>query len=505
VIPVRPAFLALTLAAACGAGGAAHAAQAAQPVPDAMANQPDPRDYVTRADTNLTARGNPMRFGGMNISWLGLRDDTGRPEDARVPTDFEVNDALKTVQIMGAGTIRVASLAASAGCALCLTPSVGQTNPDALARADHLLRIARDAGLKIVVPLAGAGHCAPANATDSAIDPVSGTQCVFAHARGLPESEFYTDPNLRAAFTRHVVALLNHLNPETGLAWKDDPTIMAWENCDDCGQGMDNQALAGWTEFLGQAIKSVDTRHLYENGAFAGRIGAPGGPDAAMLALPSVDIIGDLIAPPPGTAPDIFTAAQQEANKAGRVYLIDSYAWTPAHWATTDNLVDFLAAIVADRAVAGALLSELGAHADQGGWLPPTRPDQPVLNYPGAPTGQIDTATVAPRARAIRRFSFSMMDLSPIAFAQPDPPQIISAIHGKLVWRGAPGATTYSVSRSTDVIASGSWETLCEQCVTDANPSWQDPSVPSGNVWYRLTPYNSNLHNGLPSAPAQDK
>jgi hypothetical protein len=286
---IRPALLALALAGASGACVAAFAAQASPPVPDAMATQPDPREYVTRADTNLTALGNPLRFGGMNISWLGLRDDSGRPEDARVPTEFEITDALKTVQSMGAGFIRVASLTASAGCAQCLAPSPGKTNPDALAYVDHILKMARDAGLKIVVPLAGAGHCAD----DSAIDPVAGTQCVFTHARGLPESAFYTDPQVRAAFARHVVALLNHLNPETGLAWKDDPTIMAWENCDDCGQGMDNQALAGWTEYLGQAIKAIDRRHLYENGAFAGRLGASpvsgsgGGPDAAMLALPS--------------------------------------------------------------------------------------------------------------------------------------------------------------------------------------------------------------------------
>lgn len=506
MILVRPSVralapLALAVAAACGVCVAAFAAQASPPVPDAMANQPDPREYVTRADTNLTALGNILRFGGLNISWLGLRDDTGRPEDARVPTDFEVGDAIKTAQIMGAGTIRVASLAASAGCALCLTPSPGQTNPDALAYADHLLRIARDAGLKIVVPLAGAGHCA----VDGTIDAVSGTQCVFTRVRGLPERAFYADPDMRAEFASHVVALLNHLNPETGLAWKDDPTIMAWENCDDCGQGVDNQALAGWTEFLGQAIKAVDKRHLYENGAFAGRIGMAGGPDAAMLALPSVDIIGDLIAPPPGTAPDIFAAARRAVNRAGRVYVIDNYAWTPSHWTNADSLIDFLAAIVADRAVAGAFLSDLGAHADQGGWLPSPRPDQPVLNYPGGPTGQIGTATVAPRARAIRHFSFSMMDMDPPAFAQPDPPQIISAAQGRLVWRGSPGATTYSVSRSADVTASGSWETLCDQCVTDANPSWQDPAVPSGHVWYRLTPYNFNLHNGLPSAPVQDK
>jgi len=476
----------------------AAAAQASTPVPDAMANQPDPREYITRADTNLMALGNQLRFGGINVSWLGLRSDSGRPDDARLPTDFEMGDALKTVQMMGAGYIRVTSLAATAGCPQCLMPSAGELNEDTLKHADHVLKLARDAGVKIIAPLAGDGAC-PAGGP---IDPVRGTPCVFAHASGLPVSEFYANPQIRAAFASHITRLLNHINPETGLAWKDDPTILAWENCDLCGAGIDTKTLADWTEFVGRTIKRVDQRHLYENGAFAGRLATV---DASMLALPSVDIVGDHIAPSPGSPPALFTDAQQAVNQAGRAYIIDAYDWTPSHWSTDADFDAFLAAIVKDRAVAAALVGDLGAHASGGGWLPETRPDQPTLYFPSAPTRQVSAAAMAPRTRAVRRFSYRMMDLPPISFAPAAAPTIIAVEHGRVTWQAGTGAATYSIARTSDLITTGSWDTVCDQCATDTNPSWQDPSPPRGPVWYRITPYNANAHAGVPSEPVKNK
>ena len=489
---------ALLLAATC----AAQAAQSSVPSPDAMATQPDGRDFITRSEMNLMSLGTPMRFAGFNVSWLGLRSDTGLPQDGHLPTRYEVADALGTVQAMGAGYIRVASLVASAGCALCLAPAPGEINPQTLAYVDHILRLARDDGLKLVLPLAGSGAC-PASAP---ADPVAGTQCVFTRARNLPVTAFYTDSTVRADFLRHIVSLLNHVNPETGLAWKDDATILAWENCDGCGDGVDNAALTGWTEFLGHALKAADKYHLYENGAFAGRLGTGANvPTADQIGTPSVDIVGDRLAPKPGTAPNYFTAAQQSVTQAGKVYVVDSYGWAPSNWTTLDDLEAFFTEMERDRLITGVFSTDLGAHADQGGWLPPTRPGVQMLYYPQAPTPQVDAASMGQRARAVRRLVYRMMDLSPIAFALPDQPEILSAQHGKLTWRGAPGAITYSIERSSDLTQTGSWTILCDRCVTDADPHWQDPAVPTEPVWYRITPYNPNMHIGLPSDPIKNQ
>jgi mannan endo-1,4-beta-mannosidase len=473
------------------------------PTPDAIATQPDPRDYITRSDSNLQAQGNALRFGGMNISWLGLRDDSGRPADAHPPTGYEVQDAFATVNAMGAGYIRALSLGASAGCDQCLASAPGAVNPDALKHLDHVLKLARDAGLKIIIPLAGPGNDCPA---EGAPDPVYGTPCVFARWRGKPDASFFSDTQLRADFAQYVTTLLRHLNPETGIAWKDDPTIVAWENCDGCGAHEDAKTLADWTEFLGRTIKAADTRHLYENGAFAGRFGKqPNAVGAELLNLPSVDIIGDRINAHLGQQADLFTDAVQAVTAANRIYVIDEYGWTPAQFATPDDLQAFQSAIATNRTVTGAFVSDLGAHADQGGYLPPARPNQQPLYFPGVAGKGMDEAAMQARARAVRRFSYRMMDLLPIAFQQNDPPEIISVLHGKIHWRGSAGTLKYSIERSSDISTGGSWETVCDQCVTDADPVWQDPKLPSGPVWYRLTPFNANMHVGLPSDPVQSQ
>jgi mannan endo-1,4-beta-mannosidase len=502
VAAVAGRLLAILLLAAGPSAAATQPAPPFTPAANAMAAQPDPRDFITRADTGLLTQGSPLRFAGVNASWLGLRDDTGRPADARIPTNFEVGDLLTTALAMGSGTIRVLSLGASAGCALCLEPSLGALNPDALKHMDHVLKMTRDAGLKLVIPLAGSGNDCPAG---NELDPVYDTPCIFARWRGKPDASFYTDAEVRDDFVRYIKALLHHLNPETGLAYKDDATIMAWENCDGCGARLDTKTLAEWTEFLGRTIKSVDQRHLYENGAFAGRIGRqPGAAAPEQLALSSVDIVGDRAVPAPGTPPDAFVDALQAVTKAGLVYVIDEYSWTPAHFASVDDLDAFQVALVKNRGVTGAFVSDLSGHADDGGYLPRTRPDQPALYFPGAAAPPVDADTMQARARAVRRLSYSMMDMLPIAFAEPGQPEIISVVHGKLRWQGSAGAWKYSIERTDDVTADGSWKTVCDQCASDANPTWQDQAVPTGPAWYRITPYNANLHAGLPSDPVQN-
>ncbi len=294
---------ALLLAASTLAQVAAQpVAGAAVPTPDAMSTQPDAADFVGHADGNLLLQGAPFRFAGISVSWLGLRDDSGLPADAHPPENFELDDVLATANAMGAGYVRALSLGASAGCAQCLLPAPGELNPEALRHTDHALKMARDAGIKLIIPLAGPGNSCAAGRP---LDPVFDTACIFAGWRGKNQADFFTDAQIRADFAHYVTALLRHLNPETGLAYKDDPTILAWENCAGCGAQTDVRTLADWTEFLGRTIKVVDTHHLYENGAFAGRIDKrPGEASQAQLGLASVDIVGDHITPRPKPDPD---------------------------------------------------------------------------------------------------------------------------------------------------------------------------------------------------------
>ena len=484
------ALLALALACAASLVPPAARAQTVSPDPEALAVQPDPHDFVSRTESRLYALGNQLRFGGVGISGLSLR---GTPGGATATTEFEMSDLLTTAQAMGTGLVRSVSMGSSAGCPDCVMPAPGQINQTALQRVDDALMQARNAGIKLIIPLAGGGdNCQP----NAPLDAVRDTACVFTRWRGLPPAAFYTDPGVRADFIAYVTLLLQRVNSLTGVMYRNDSTIAAWENCDGCGRGVDPAILADWTEFVGRNIKSIDQHHLYENGAFAGRLTTVG---AARLALPGVDIVGDRLAGDPDAGPKRFVAAAEAATAAGRIYVIDSYDWSAATWHTPDDLQAFMDALHHDRHVSGAFVSDLYGHAQQGGYVPPPATGLPPLYFPGFAIAGMDAESVQERARTVRRLSYHMMDVNPVAFAQSAPPDIISVVHGKIHWRGSAGALAYSIERSADPNAVNSWELVCDKCASDTNPFWQDPHVPNEPAWYRMIPFNANVHNGYTS------
>ena len=451
-----------------------------------LAGQPDPGDFVKRDGTGLTLQGSPLRFAGYDIGWLGFRSDGSPP--ATPPDAYEVRDALATVQALGGLVVRT-------------RPAVGA----GLASLDLILKTARDMGLKVIVPLAGgAGDCAAAVQADSICSTVR------RHGQSDPNT-FFTDPAMRAEFVAAVGTVLDHVNLLTGTAYRNDPTIMAWENCLACAQTASGAAASAWTEQVGQAIKAADPRHLYEDGALAGRLGkVPSPVPADAFATQSVDIVGDTVGVgrDPAAARDWLTETTGAVNAAGKVYVIDSAGWTAAAWNTVDDLSAWLLIAVKQRNLAGAVVGRLEGHATAGGYLP-APPAVPALGiaalyFPGIKTADMDAEAMQERGRALRRFAYSVADLGLApAYLLPPKPEVIGAAHGHILWRGSAGAASYTIERSLDPSAPGAWEVVCDACATDLSGGWQDPKPPGEPAWYRIMPLNINGHKALPSDPIQ--
>jgi hypothetical protein len=127
------------------------------------------------------------------------------------------------------------------------------------------------------------------------------------------------------------------------------------------------------------------------------------------------------------------------------------------------------------------------------------------LYFPGLAVQGIDRDDMEQRGRALRRFNFAMSDVWQAPAYQLTPkPEIISATGGRVVWRGAAGALDYTIERSADPRLPQTWETLCDECVTDASGPWQDPSPSKEPAWYRVMPFNINGHKAQPSEPVQN-
>src|SRR5581483_4374846 len=157
------------------------------------------------------------------------------------------------------------------------TAPVYNDGPDGLGRLDYVIWKAGQAGIKLVIPMTN-------NWSDF------GGMDQYVRWRGLTHhDDFYTDPTIQMWYRDWIAHLLNHVNPRTGLAYKDDPTIMTWElgNEPRCkGSGAfpasatcTTATLTTWADAMSRHVKRVDRRHLVSVGDEGFMCSDPGGAD----------------------------------------------------------------------------------------------------------------------------------------------------------------------------------------------------------------------------------
>jgi mannan endo-1,4-beta-mannosidase len=90
---------------------------------------------------------------------------------------------------------------------------------------------------------------------------------------------FFADPAPKEVYKSWVAHVLNRTNTITGIKYKDDPTIFAWDlmnepQIDNTARAADGAPLAeSWLREMAAHVKSIDSRHLLTSGGdgFYGR------------------------------------------------------------------------------------------------------------------------------------------------------------------------------------------------------------------------------------------
>ncbi len=403
--------------------------------------------FVKRAGNQLTLNGQPFRFAGVNIHWLGLDENI---DGIDYPSNFRVNDAMLTAKEMGVTVIRSHTLAASTGCSKCIMPTLGVYNETALSKVDYAIKRAGELGLRLVLPL-----------TDNYYY-YHGGKHNFTDWRGRGEEAFYTDPIVIADFKAYINHMLNRVNTLTGLAYKDDSTIMAWET------GNELISPEGWTQTIADYIKSLDSQHLVIDGKYWLNRGT--------LGMNSVDIHSDHLYPM-----DVNRLVNDatDTRNANKVFIVGEYDWLNQKGGASLN--EFLSN-VENNAVAGAFFWFLLSHRDTSGFVPQT--DGFGLQYPG------QNSDLRYRAQVLRTHAFKMRNKAVPTHDTPPAPVILKAEAGNIInWRGSAGAEKYSIERSI-AGANGPWTIICDRCTDDFNGFWADNGRPGGNLWYRMRAYN---------------
>jgi hypothetical protein len=425
--------------------------------------------FVTRDGTSLSLDGAPFRFAGTNMYWLALDDNT---PTVSYPTGFEIRDAMLTAKALGDTVVR--AWADTVGCALCIEPTLGTFNASAFQSLDYAVFVAARLGLHLVLTLAD--NWAYYN----------GGKLTYTNWRGVGESAFFTDPTVIGDYESFISEVLNHVNPYTGVAYDQDPTIMAWETgnevwCQTCGSSQDADE-ASWTTTISSYIKSLAPDQLVVDGLGVSPDCVSDCLNTAAMAAPDVDIVDDHFYPMLDARVDDASA---EAASYGKAYMIGEYDWD-GHDPGGDSLASFLST-VENSSTVGDLFWVLIPHDSTTGFQ--DHNDGFQFDFAdSSPTMLADITALRDHAYVMAGTAVPPAPIAPQARMYP-PTGPAGAID--VTWRGSFGAVSYTIESSDD---GGATWTVAATGVTDglddaASPGWTDPDG-TPTTLYRMTSVN---------------
>ncbi|KAJ3316494.1 hypothetical protein HDU76_001753 [Blyttiomyces sp. JEL0837] len=451
-------------------------------------------NFITRSGTTLYDGPNQITtIVGWNIPNLFQVEDR---DTAIMPAAiaYEQWDLLKSSALMGVTVVRVYPLS------VCCTSRTSDTtsyhvsgvqtlNEDLMKAVDEGLALAAKENVRVIF---------------SFIDWWSyrGGLQEFAALRGKSKQQFYTDSQVIADFKWLINAVLTRTNTVTGVQYKNDPTIFAWETGNELSL-YDSTPLppASWTLDIASYIKSIDGNHLVMDGTN----GVSGYGSTAVNVWGQLTSSGVLS---PNSPVDIFTnhyyacsgptdfgnrvlSDAQAVNAQGRAFIVGEFGG-----ATQECYANLLDTIQSHKgSISGALMWSLRGHARDSGFYRHNEGSNSWWSYhvPGFPptTDLMSAADEIPTVALMRKYAGLALGNSgaipinkasaPILFDIPSP-QLIS-------WLGVPFGLFYEIWRA-NVPLDGQNQTAVYQPVasnvTDAHVygnSYYSDNTASCGVW----------------------
>ena len=424
------------------------------------------RDFITSRGSQLMEGDQPFRFMSFNIPNLTYTEDDMRFEQLsgfRLPTAFEIDDALASIQQIGGRVARTYVL------------SVHKTNdppdlprhilgPDklnepAMAVLDQVLATANRRGVRLIIPFIDQ------NSWWGGIEELAGW-------RGKPRDAFFTDPQVREDYKRLVSLVLHRTNTLTGVRYMDDKAVLAWE------LGNELKAPREWVREMAPYLKQLDPKHLVAESYFTD-------PDNA-----GVDIVQDHLyqGDPVKMIEQIQASVKRAAGR--KVYMVGEFGFV-----TTEGMRAVMDTIIQDPAIAGGLIWSLRFHNQDGGYYWHHEPYGgdffKAYHWPGGPAGEpYDESRFMQIVRA-KAWQIRGRPAPPLeAPAAPDLFRVSDG--GVITWRGSAGAAAYELQRADQ--PTGPWQTIAGQLTDDAaqyRPLAADESAQPGRSYcYRLIARN---------------
>ncbi|MGB8319881.1 MAG: cellulase family glycosylhydrolase, partial [Ignavibacteriaceae bacterium] len=206
--------------------------------------------FVTAKKDKLMEGKKELRFVSFNIPNLLYIEDYfpfKASNPWRLPTEFEIRDALKTIKELGGKVTRMYVLSVrrpgESKKIIRYVEGPGKFNERAFRTLDKVLQIANEEGVRVIIPFVDNWHW-------------WGGKAEYAAFRGKKPDDFWTDPQLISDFEKTISFVLNRKNTYTGVLYKNDKSILGWET------GNELNAPYEWHKKIAEYVKSIDKNHL---------------------------------------------------------------------------------------------------------------------------------------------------------------------------------------------------------------------------------------------------
>ncbi len=311
--------------------------------------------FVQRAGTGFTLDGKPFAVVGANTHYLNwgsqyevdscLQDYQklgfttvrlivhgikGSLDDKTVPTIWGWPNAADSSNMKMNGVYNVFWDTKTSGIAF-------NDGPDGFQKLDYVLKKAGELGLKLDIALMDFWHYAGGSQQMRAWYGSTGNlgNSGIPAPSGGPDQRydfFFSDERTRADYKKLVTHILTRKNSLTGVAYKDDPTIFAWDLMNE-PEFKTVELGTRWLTEMSAHVKSIDGNHLLSSGSEGFYGGGAGSDPDEHLAIPDIDF-GTWHAYPayhnvtPGAIVDLIERHSKTARKIGKPVIWQEFGYS---------------------------------------------------------------------------------------------------------------------------------------------------------------------------------
>jgi len=355
----------------------------------------------------------------------------------------------------------------------------GKFNEEAFKVVDNLFALANKYGVRVMLDL-----------TAESGDYLGGIG-TYADYRGKKRAEFWTDLQLKEDYKATVRYVLTRTNTITGVAYRDDKAVLAWQ----FGNEM-HTAPDAWLSEMAAYVKKFAPNHLVAETRHR-----PGQP---LLVDPNIDLVTRHLYSNyrgvEGGWPGAMRAEMAKLNGARPMFVgefgpyIDGKMFTHAN--VVDKLREFLDYVQSELGICGSLLWSMYFHHNDGGFYWHQIMTYPAVwsyHWPGFPSADAQREIGIMQAMREAAFRIEGKPVPPVP--APEPPELLPIGDVPfLSWRGSAGAAGYDIERAPK--ATGPWKTVAANvCDSDVayRPLFSDTTARAGQTcFYRVTARNSS-------------